>query len=317
MKFGFIAVIVSILLVGCGTTYKNEDFLETVRGNRVGFYLYGGGNTRSDAKVEKIMADNDVNARELCPVIPSIDPQADAVPPILTPLITSFAKYLFDRRQTKKINDLKALQKASTYSYSGGALFVKARYLRRIRCVVLERKNMVGEKFETGLLLVMKLTHLPQGDSQAFIFEPVLVQASNTPAKTKKTVLGADGKRPHPKINIAMGLALKATSLDRNSGLPKLIAVGSGAVTVANVELPIASGETFEKGKAPCAKGCAHSDLIPHIFDDDQVVSVSMGVTESGHVGIDFEQRIAEITAIKEAFGPAIADAFKEALSED
>jgi hypothetical protein len=109
---------------------------------------------------------------------------------------------------------------------------------------------------------------------------------------------------------ISASLALAVKSLTKEiDGPAELIASGQGAVTVPKLEIG-------DKAKpVTCADDCPVSDLIPYPLDDGPC-SVSFAVTETGDVGFDIDARIAEITAIKEALGPAVTAALTEALKE-
>ncbi len=326
MRIKIIIIILCFIVTGCGTFnakgYSN-NYIEPTKGNSVDFYYYVGGNDDSSNKIKKLIADNGGVIDEHCPSVKTTSPQGDAVAPALIPLIATFGKYIFNRHQDKKLGELDALKKASKSTYAGKA-FLSAIKLKNVRCVILVRNhtpksekqsNSESEK-KIGLIVIAKLSHLPENGKEAFSIKPTYIKAHNSSAKTKKAGKGKNGKANHPKINLAIGFAIKMISHERNTGLPKLGLVGAGAVSVGNVELTVAEGESITEGKNPCEKKCPFSDLIPHL-DGEQLVSISMSVTESGQVGFNFDQRKAEITAIKEAFGTAISESLKEKLSDD
>jgi len=318
MKNQATAVLIFMLFTGCATTNaktSDNEYIEPVKGNSVDFYLYGVGDDNSDSNVEKIFAESSADFDKHCPEVITSTQQQDLVGPILVPLITTLAKYIFDNIQDKKIERLEALKRASKSTYSGNA-FLSSTELQRVRCAVLVRSSMVNGKKKPGLIIVVKIRHLLEAENQAFYIQPTFIKANNSSAKTKKGKVSVDGKLNHPRINIAIGFVLKAISSDRDSGFPRLKTVGTGAATVGNVELPTKKEGGIANGKNPCLESCSHSGLIPHV-DGGQIVSISMAITETGQVGIDFDRRKAEITAIKEAFGPAIKDSLKEALSGD
>ena len=57
--------------------------------------------------------------------------------------------------------------------------------------------------------------------------------------------------------------------------------------------------------------------MIPYPKKDGSIVSVAMSIAETGHVGIDFDQREAELKAIKEALGPALKEGLTTALTKE
>ncbi len=313
MKTSFVSVLLFLLVTGCTSTKVNPlDYVETSKGNSVDFYLYGVGDDSINTEIKKLIEGNGGNMSEHCPASDTMLLTQEALVPSVIPLVTSLGKYLFDRFQNRKIKELKELKQAATSTYSGNA-FLSSTRLKNARCAILVRNYMENGKKHTGLIVVANIEHYTEDGSQVFFIQPTFVKVYKPAVKTKK-VLQERGKAiKHSKVNLAIGFALKAIGIDRNSGLSKLDVVGSGASSVSNVELPVKAGDQVTN---PCKKPCSHSDLIPHI-DDGQPISISMSVTELGQVGIDFDQRIAEITAIKEAFGPAIKESLKEALSDD
>lgn len=93
--------------------------------------------------------------------------------------------------------------------------------------------------------------------------------------------------------------------------MPALTPIGEGAVTVPKLKI----GGPAEL----CGTRCPTSDLVPYPIHGKELnaISLSVSVTETGNVGIDFDAAAAEIKAIKEALGPAIADTLKGLLTKE
>jgi len=320
MKIVTILIPLCFFISGCGSINSKSSsnkFIEPTKGNSVDFYTYSGGDDDLSKKAAAIIKSVTKKGDDFCPAIEDISilPGATAAPAFI-PILATMGKYIFDNYQDKKLSKLEALKKASKSTYSGTA-FLSAINLKNAQCAVLVRNYAVKDGKKEGLIIIAKINHFPKSGKEAFSIEPTYIKAINSSAKTNKAEIAKKkGDVNHPKINLAIGLSVKAIGLSRNSGLPKLDAVGAGAVSVGNVELTVKGDNIITDGKNPCEKSCPHSDLIPHV-DGDQLVSVSMSVTESGQIGIGFDQRKAEITAIKEAFGSAISESLKEALSDD
>ena len=315
MKRTLIFLSICYLLVGCNNGYVKIDhgsLLKPVVGNKLAFLMLKPGlEIPADNYIMSEIA-TDANLKKLVheQCIKEPQPVADGVGPEVIPIITTFGKYVFDNHMDKKLRDLEALKKAAQGSYSEKA-FLTAESLRQYQCAALARYTEKDAKRSLGLMAVIKLKppikNMPNS-ADAFIIEPIYIKAINSTVKTKRTS-GHGENVKLASINVSIGFSVKSIGKDE-SGLPVLGKVGAGAVSVPNVVLG-------SDAKNPCVKQCAHSDLIPYMNLPAAAVSVSMSITETGKVGVNFKQREAEIKAIKEAFGPAIKDALKESLSDD
>ncbi|MEM6999968.1 MAG: hypothetical protein AAF529_04235 [Pseudomonadota bacterium] len=306
-----IAVCLITLSGGCAAaSIKDGDYTAASKNTRVAVALLN--NQLSEAKFAQALSDigftqsdaNSIAAKRamICPSSP--EPTAeDAVSSVVLPLLTTFGKFVFDRIQDRKIAKLNALKKAAQKSYSD-RLFVNSAELAGANCLALVRTGAKGSaEFSLGLIAGLRHVYAGVGGMNAFYIQPSWVRAIDSVARTSRPK--KDGKA---KINLSVAVALQSVGLSRDSGTPVLAAVGSSAASVPNVEM---------EGQAKCDnKPCAKSDLVPHLTEGS-VGSLAVSVVESGQIPIDFDARIAEITAIKEAFGPAIKDALAEKFGDD
>lgn len=225
-------------------------------------------------------------------------------------LVPVIGKLLYDLSMDYKTNELKKLKKAATYTYSN-SLTMKTDDFSDADCIVLYRytsdpnafsdKNQCKDDSEKckglGLASVLKINKYETG----FTLSPVFVRAHNTAAITKKPV-----KDENAKINVSYAISLKAIGKDK-SGMPELISFGKGVMSVVNVRVGPAV-------QASCTENdCDSSDLIPYLGRDATPMTVTLAVTETGKLGVDIDEKLAEYATIKEAIGPAI----KEALTKE
>ena len=157
------------------------------------------------------------------------------------------------------------------------------------------------EDDKAGLLALLKIE--PRGGN-AFTIEPRYVKANNARAVT----MAGDAKTP-PTINLSLSVTTRGIGR-HETRLAGLFPAGEGVVSVSKVE--VGPG----RKSYTCNTRCPLSDLIPYP-DGSGLVSVSVGVTETGEIGFDLDQRTAELKAIKEAMGPALSDAISETLKKD
>ena len=229
------------------------------------------------------------------------------VHPALVPLITTAAGRIFDKVQDAKLDKLKKLKKESMNEYAK-TLYVNSIDLKKLKCAVLVRysNKKDSKEVERGLYSVIKFNNKSNAAKQikGFTFTPEIFTAYNTTVKTL-----TDRKKPaSAKISAAIAVTLKAITQDENK-LPAVSPLGAASVGFRKVLL---------NGSDICLEeaACEESDLIPHI-DADTVVALTIGVSEVGYVGIDFDKREAEINAIKEAYGPALKESIGTLLKDD
>jgi hypothetical protein len=249
-----------------------------------------------------------------------------ALDPVTLGFIATTGKYLFDKAQQDKLNELAALKKASTTTYSARQV-IPAASLQNAQCAILVREtgeDKAGEdtaiavedtaakdrSTKEGLVAVVWLNHMQGGTQRGFTFDPIYVAASNAAVYTKAPVTNEEVETP-AKINVSIGIVVKA--IGTQNDVPVLANVGTSAVSVVNVELD----KTLKNACGDEKKPCAESELIPHVLEGDALVSFGMSITETGQIGFDFDQREAEIKAIKEAYGPVISSSITEIFGED
>lgn len=308
MKLKIIILLFSSLTASCGmTSYSKKGLTTPEKENKVDFFIYGH-NSEINDKAREIFKKNN-NEETLDELCPSNDQKEMG---IIAPLLTTLGKFIFDSAQTRRLKRNLALKKASTISYSGRAL-LSAKDFKRSNCLILVRykdakiKNEKNEGNEiqrqNNMVFVAKIHNSINDNPSAFTFEPAFIRAKNSVSTTKKS---------EGKINIAIALSVNAIGLHHPSGLKKLGNLGAGAVSIGDVRLD-------DKGRKVCEKpnACNTSEVIPHLPNDTDILSVTMSMTEVGQTGIDFDQREAEIKAIKEAFGPAIEETLKAVLAKD
>ena len=209
-------------------------------------------------------------------------------------LSISAITHYYNYRLDKSKQELEEFKKGAIKSYSN-RIFLKGEDLATSSCILLYRKQKDSET--AGLLSILALK---SKGSNAFSFEPIYVKAVDTSALTIKD------KKP-PKIDVSFALSTKSIIPDIVTKAPKLVDLGSGVTTVTGVVL--------SESKVSCVhpdttiSECSSSDLIPQL-NSDQLVSLTVAVTESGQDGKVLDQRIGQISALKEAVGPSIKDAF-------
>lgn len=219
-----------------------------------------------------------------------------AMAPVLVPIAASVGKLLFDLRIDKNTRDIEKLKKAAQVTYSN-RIIIPSDSFRRSSCAVVHRYNE-SEK-SVGFVAVLKI----ESKNDGFVVTPSFVQANNTIAITKRPTEGNSAK-------ISVSIAVSIKSVGRKNNLPALTAIGEGVTTVPNVDVgPTASSS--------CTTGCESTDLLPYIADTDKAMSVTFAITETGKVGVDFDEKSSEAKAIKEALGPALKDSLREYLKDE
>ena len=223
--------------------------------------------------------------------------EGDAASPYIIPLISTIGKQLFVSVLKDKEKKLEALKKASTKSYSH-TFFSDANELKTIKCIAVRRTSKVDSKEPENLLAVLKL--IPLGDgSNGFYIQPILLRANTAIVPTSVN---------NPNVNISFAISLK-TLAPRENGLLAIDEYASAALTVASVKLDNSTNCTDQD------KPCNPSEILP-FQNNSMPVSITVAVTEQGNLGIDFDQRKAELEARKEAYGSAIYEGIKAGLED-
>ena len=289
----------AVILTGCNhltvSGFDRSD-LSAVSGSKAGLIVQDKPGTFVKdtplALYSKKHPDLDTKIKKVCEVVPPSGTQK--ISAVAIPLIAALGKVVFDLQMDKNTRELAKLKKAATGTYSQTAVMT-ADQLNGQSCAIIYRYD---EKTKAmGFIAVVDI----ERHANAFTMEPVYVMAYNTVAITKKP----EGKKK-AKINASIGVAVKAIGKDK-TGLPILSTLGAGVVTMPNIELL--------GGANACETPCASSELVP-VTSGSGTVSVTFSVVETGKLGVDFDEEIAERKAIKEAIGPAISAAITAHYAE-
>jgi hypothetical protein len=196
-----------------------------------------------------------------------------------------------------QIKEIEALKKAAQVTYSERVIGSQ-RGLREYGCILLVRRD------QTNSPKMVALLHLKGVDVGAFQLEPRYVLAWEAMAVTKENV--DQGQKP--AINMSFAISVKALGR-MQSGVNGFTSVGEGATSVSSLKI----GSAPEPYKCESLQEpCPTSDLIA--YPEGRPWSVTVGITETGMVGIDFDRVTAELKAIKEALGPALKSSLEKAL---
>jgi len=223
------------------------------------------------------------------------DSSHKAIPVAVIPIAIAAGKLVFDLYVDKKIKELEKLEKAAQRTYSGQVTIPSTKLLGA-NCAILTRYKGDINAPDIGLIAIVRILKY---DDSGFAIQPYYIWAKDAVAFTKKD--------ENASIKVSIGFSVKAIG-NQKSGLPGLFPVGQSAVSISKLQL----GKKYT-----CVPNCNTSDLIPFSGNLSSLSSVSMSITETGNVGIDFDQRKAELKAIKGAIGPAIKDSLKAILTKD
>lgn len=210
-----------------------------------------------------------------------------AVAATLLPVV---GKLFFDHAMENHRRNLEVLKKSSQAAYSA-RIIADTKAFRAQNCVAVVREKDKQVKF-VALLKIEK-------HGQAFVIEPLYIRAYDAVAVTKSD---------SPEIAVSVAVSVKTIGNQPNTKVPALTLVGEGSVTVPKIAI---AGE----GKICGSNECGKSDLVPYPTGGPS--SITIAVTESGNVGFDLDAATAELKAIKEALGPALAGIIKERLEKD
>ena len=242
-----------------------------------------------------------------------------AVAPALVPLLTAAARFAFEAWVTNKKAEVEALLSSAKATYDASVLVKDPVVLATYPCIAILRYGVSGSPtvVNKGMVAVLKLRAVGGAPSgiQAMQLEPTFVRAFNAVAVT-----AAVDQSKMPVIDLAFAVSAKAIG-NQESGLPALLPAGVGSVSVASVEIGEQSKEACQsppEGKPDdltAARVCSRSELIPYPISKGPV-SFRVGIAEAGKTGIPGARAVAELEALKAAFGPALAEAVKAKLDK-
>jgi hypothetical protein len=240
------------------------------------------------------------------PPAPQVQP---AVVQAFVPLLAAMAQFGFESWIENQKAEVEAILEAAKASYSATIDVNDAAFIGSSPCLAVMRYGIEKDTLVPGMSAVLKL-RLAGGTSagiQALQVEPTYVRFFNSVAVTASV---ADPKVP--TIDVAFGVTVKAVGNQR-SGLPALLPAGAGTVQLAKVEIGKAAKDACQVlPERPLAgqRICPRSELIPYPVGKGPLV-VSVGVAETGKTGIPGARALAELEALKAAFGPALSEAVK------
>ncbi len=250
--------------------------------------------------IRKHIDKNDLSNERLKASCPTVIADDHELVGAAVPLIVAAAKVVFDLYMDAKIRNEEKLKKAAQATYSERVI-LENNDLEHYGCALITRgpKDKSGEF--AALIKLQKVTE------KAFVAKPVYIGAKTAVAITSKEGPKTEpgDKNPPPSINVSIAVSVKG--IGKQHELPILAPVGEGSFSVATVKI----GPSAER--YTCSGSlCPTSDLIPYVGDVPSSLTIS--VNETGNIGHDFDQRSAELKALKEALGPALKDALTEAL---
>lgn len=229
-------------------------------------------------------------------------PVAAAVVPLLAAAAQYGFNYLVDRRR----DQIQEIVDAAQASYSVNSIVEKPLSLTDSPCLLFVRYGIDKDGGSIpGLVALLRLTKIKEDESSsvklpsAFSIEPAYVRAFNAVALTK------EGAERAPTINASFAISIKAAGL-QGSNVPRLLPAGEGVVTVAKLPIGKAGGARCNSAGDECRR----SDIVTFPINKG-ALSLSLAVTEQGTTGFNDKTLQAELVAIKEAFGPALAEAVK------
>jgi len=246
-----------------------------------------------------------------CPV-PSA--AAPAAAPFLVPLLATAAQFAFEAWAADKKAEVEALLASAKATYDASILVKDPAVLASSPCIAILRYGVSGTPaaVKVGMVGVLKLRSAGgvSAGVQALQMEPAFLRLNNAVAVT-----AAAGESKLPVVDVALALGVKATG-NHESGLPAMFPSGSATVEVAAVEI---GNRAKDACRAPPesspldlagARVCPRSELIPYPTGKGPL-SIGVGIAEAGKTGIPGARALAEIDALKAAFGPALAEAVK------
>lgn len=302
------ASFLGVLLTGCATTLSNfeKSTFSGVTKNKVAVVLpdYDSEFQNAGEPIATFIND-DPQLKKLIASECRTPPVKAMIAPAVIPIATALGKLAFDLYMDKQMRAAEDLKKAAQTSYSGSVILSDGSLANK-NCALIARYSSESDPQNMpGLIALVKL--VKEGDS-AIVVSPRYIKATNSAAVTRKS----DGSAPE-EINLSFAVSTKTIG-KQQSGLNGLFAVGEGVFSVARVQIgPKGKSYVCPDASAPnpTAKACPTSDLVAYPSVGGPV-SITFAVTETGRIGVDVDQSIAELKAVKEAMGPALKDSLKE-----
>jgi hypothetical protein len=318
------ALIGALLTSGCATSlscFDKSDLSGIGNNNKVVIWLISNDAPQnSDERVKQVLdADEGLKKRVTDECGPTT--VVSKVTPGSIPLIGGLSKLLFNLYIDRQINAAAKLQKAAQANYSAHAILMPGE-LGTKPCILLVRTASISKNRSSqsgtvpdapGLVALLKMDLMD--DNTAFVMRPLYIKASNAVAVTKRETEGSPAA-----IDLSLAISIRAVG-KQLTGFNGLVPVGEGVVSVTDIKLGSGAAECFKANGKKDIKGmttdtdCPRSDLIA-APTKQAWVSMAMGVTETGKIGVDFDQAAAELKAIKEALGPALSESIKKYLED-
>ncbi|WP_173048510.1 hypothetical protein [Nitrospira sp. KM1] len=236
----------------------------------------------------------------------------DGLQPVSTPMVNAGGQESFEYPEAE-LPAQEQLRRSGQASYSARAILADSR-LQDYRCALVVR----GPKYRASeFVALIRFNHLTEN---AFQIQPAYIRLAKSVAVTVETPpKPPDNEATVSKPSIDVSVAVAIKSLEQHtSGMLGLTETGGGVFTVHGVEL----GDLIKVSNKPdqlwfgkaytCQPErdtprekyhCPSSDLIPYP-SQPHPLSISISITETGNVGVGFDQTAAESRAIKEAIGP-------------
>jgi len=217
--------------------------------------------------------------------------------PIVVPLLAAAAQYGFNYLVDRRKERIEEIVEAAQAPYAVTGLLKSPAELANSPCLLLLRYGMAKDGSAIpGLTALFRLETVAP---DAFRIEPKYLRMFNAVALTK------DGGDEPARVSASFAISVKAIGR-QGSDIPRLLPAGEGVVTVPRVAIG-------KSGAARCtdtAEPCKVSDLIAFPMNK-KPLSITLAVVEQGVTGFNDKAMLAELAAIREAFGPALAEAVK------
>jgi len=332
-----------VMMTGCpainAANFKKSEY-SGIGGKKVALILYqdhSQSSTENETLFKEIDKDDDLTGLLIkeCGLQPKEQPQMAFGPVSLIPVFATLGKVAFDLLMDEGIRKVEGLKNASQVSYSARS-FITASDFTKTKCALILRYQEDSKgKVKIDQSTLVKIEN--QKPSKTFVIKPFYIRARNALAVTKavekdENATKKGGEDAYPQIDVSIALSTKVLGKDQTT-VTRLLPAGEGVVTVPDVNLAPEQDQKIKKEKNKVAtedvqkenqafkcelNKCPSSDLIPlpdEISKD--YISMTFSITETGQLGFDVDQASGELKALKEAIGPALAEAIKTKLTPD